>query len=161
MRIFVSNSGPIISFARAGCLDLLEKVIGELWIPEAVYQDIVVKGKGRPGSDEVRQGKWLKRKEIEDKTKLGLFPHDLGMGEVEAIILAEELKAVLIVDDRKARQVAERRGIETVGSLKIVKEAKDKGLIDKAKPLGDKLRKEGLRIKDALYHEFLEEMEER
>ena len=160
MRIFVSNSGPIISFARAGCLDLLEKVIGELWIPEAVYEDIVVKGKGRPGSDEVRRGKWLKRKEIKDKTRVGFFPHDLGMGEVEAIILAEELKAVLIVDDRKARQVAERMGIEIIGSLKIVKEAKDKEWIDKAKPLGDRLRKEGLRIKDELYRKFLEEMGE-
>lgn len=161
MRVFVSNSGPIISFARAGCLDLLEKVMGDLWIPEAVYEDIVVKGKGKPGSDEVRRAKWLKRKEIKHKNGIG-FSHDLGTGEVEAIILAEELKAVLIVDDRKARQFAERRGLKTIGSLKIIKEAKDKGWIDGAKSLGDRLRKEGLRIKkDELYREFLEEMGER
>ena len=160
MRIFVSNSGPIISFAKAGYLELLEKVIGELWIPEAVYKEIVVKGKGRPGSDKVRQGKWLKSKKIENKDRPDFFPHDLGMGEVEAIILADELKAVLIIDDKRGRQEAESRGIETIGSLKIIKEAKDKRLIEKAKPLLDELRRTGLRIKDDLYHEFLEEIGE-
>jgi len=160
MKIFISNSGPIISFARAGHLDLLKKIIGELWIPEAVYEDIVVKGKGRPGSNEVRHGKWTKRKEIKDKTKLALFPPDLGRGEIEAIILSEELKAALIVDDRKARQEAERRGIETIGSLRIVKEAKEKGLIEEAKAIVDKLRESGLRIRDEVYYQFLKEMEE-
>lgn len=160
MRIFVSNSGPIISFARAGYLELLEKVIEELWIPEAVYKEIVVKGKGRPGSDKVRQGKWLKSKKIGNKDRSGLFPHDLGMAEVEAIILADELKAVLIIDDKRGRQEAESRGIETIGSLKIIKEAKDKGLIEKAKPLLDELRRASLRIKDDLYREFLEEIGE-
>ncbi|MBM4322830.1 MAG: DUF3368 domain-containing protein [Deltaproteobacteria bacterium] len=160
MRVFVSNSGPIISFARAGYLELLEKAIGELWIPEAVYKEIVVKGKGRPGSDKVRQAKWLKSKKIGNKGRSGLFPHDLGLGEIEAIMLADELKAVLIIDDKRARQEAESRGIETIGSLKIIKEAKDKGLIEKAKPLLDALRRESLRIRDDLYREFLEEIRE-
>ena len=48
MKVFIANSGPIISFARAGFLDLLQGVLGELWIPGAVYEDIVVKGKPLP-----------------------------------------------------------------------------------------------------------------
>lgn len=160
MKVFIADSGPIISFARAGFLDLLRGVIGELWIPGAVYEDIVVKGKGKPGSEEVRQAEWIKRKEIEDKNKLELLALELGQGEKEAIVLAEELKAVLIIDDRKARLEAERKGIQTIGSLWIVKEAKDKGLINKAKQAGDKLRDTGLRLKEELYHQFLKEMGE-
>lgn len=160
MKVFIADSGPIISFARAGFLDLLRGVIGELWIPGAVYEDIVVKGKGKPGSEEVRQAEWIKRKEIEDKNKLELLALELGQGEKEAIVLAEELKAILIIDDRKARLEAERKGIQTIGSLWIVKEAKDKGLINKAKQAGDKLRDTGLRLKEELYHQFLKEMGE-
>ncbi|MGA1839023.1 MAG: DUF3368 domain-containing protein [bacterium] len=41
MKIFISDSGPIISFSRAGYLDLLQQVINELLIPEAVYREII------------------------------------------------------------------------------------------------------------------------
>jgi predicted nucleic acid-binding protein len=160
MKVFVADSGPIISFARAGLLDLLRGIIGELWIPGAVYEDIVVKGKGKPGSDEVRQAGWIKRKEIKDRIRLDLLAPELGLGEREAMVLTEELNGTLVIDDRKARQEAEKRGIQTVGSLWIVKEAKDKGLINKAKQAGDKLRDTGLRLKEELYHQFLKEMEE-
>jgi len=160
MRVFIADSGPIISFARAGFLDLLRGVLGELWIRGAVYEEIVVKGEEKPGSEEVRQAEWIKRKEIEDKSKLELLALELGQGEKEAIVLAEELKAILIIDDRKARLEAERKGIQTIGSLWVVKEAKDKGLINKAKQAGDKLRDTGLRLKEELYHQFLKEMGE-
>jgi len=36
----VSDAGPILSFARAGRLDLLRQVVGELIIPDAVVQEI-------------------------------------------------------------------------------------------------------------------------
>ena len=46
----ISDSGPIISFARAGKFTLLEKVIPKILIPLAVYTEIVIKGKGKAGS---------------------------------------------------------------------------------------------------------------
>ena len=46
---FIADSGPIISFARAKRLDLLRQVVGELWIPGAVYTQLVVKGAGKDG----------------------------------------------------------------------------------------------------------------
>jgi len=36
--IIVSDSGPIISFARAGHLKLLRQLFQEIVIPEAVYK---------------------------------------------------------------------------------------------------------------------------
>ncbi|MGA1875487.1 MAG: DUF3368 domain-containing protein [bacterium] len=155
----VSDSGPIISFARAGHLNLLQKVVNELWIPKAVYEEIVVKGIGRSGAFEVQQEKWIKRR-ILDKPKLSLFPSELGIGEKEAMILAEKLKGVLLIDDKRARLEAERRGIETMGTLRIIKEAKDKAFINEAKPVIDKLRNESLRLKDSLYYQFLKALNE-
>ena len=42
----VSNSGPILSFARARRFDLLREVVATLTIPEAVYADIVAPWRG-------------------------------------------------------------------------------------------------------------------
>ena len=44
----VADSGPIISFARAGRLDLLKQVTNELIIPDAVFEEIVVSGDAKP-----------------------------------------------------------------------------------------------------------------
>lgn len=58
MRL-VADASPIISFARAERLMLLQQVVSTLWIPDAVFQEIVVEG--RPGATEVRQGGWIRR----------------------------------------------------------------------------------------------------
>jgi uncharacterized protein len=49
----VADAGPILSFARANRLELLRQVVGDLAIPDAVYEDIVVQGSGKPESQEV------------------------------------------------------------------------------------------------------------
>lgn len=46
---FIADAGPIISFARAGRLEFLRQVVGELWIPDAVFRELAVEGK--PGSE--------------------------------------------------------------------------------------------------------------
>jgi predicted nucleic acid-binding protein len=59
----------------------------------------------------------------------------LSGGESEAILLAKELDAFLLVDELEARKEASRLGINYFGSLRVIKEAKDRGLISKAKPV--------------------------
>jgi predicted nucleic acid-binding protein len=41
----VSNASPLINLARIGKLGLLQKLYGELIIPGAVWQEIVVEGR--------------------------------------------------------------------------------------------------------------------
>ena len=47
----VSNSGPILSFARAGRLDLLQTVVRELIIPGAVSEELLAHGAGKPAAE--------------------------------------------------------------------------------------------------------------
>ncbi len=155
--IIVSNSGPTISFARAGHLGLLERLLQQIRIPEGVYEDIVVRGAGKPGAAEVKGAGWIKKEEVRNRTEVEQLPTGLGLGEREAIILAQELKAALLIDDRQARKAAEERGVVCFGSLRVLKEAKERGLIEEIKPIGDRLRATGLRIKDSLYQRFLQE----
>ena len=62
----VSNSGPILSFARACRFDLLREVVVTLTIPEAVYADIVVRGAGKLGAEDVQHATWITRTPVRD-----------------------------------------------------------------------------------------------
>ena len=68
--IVVSNSGPIISFARANCLELLRHVLQEIKIPEAVYEDIVFQGGSKPGAMEIKNADWIKKETVKNKKTL-------------------------------------------------------------------------------------------
>ena len=158
--IIVADSGPIISFARAGRLDLLKQVTTELIIPDAVFEEIVVSGDDRPGAEEVKQGLWIKRATFQDHSLLQNMPGKLSPGESEAILLAKELDAYLLVDELEARKEASRLGINYFGSLRIIKEAKDRGVISKAKAVLDDLIASSTYLDDSLYQRFLREMGE-
>lgn len=58
----------------------------------------------------------------------------------------EHPKFVVILDDALARRTAKAAGLEVWGSLRIMLEAKHKGLTDKIEPLIDSLENAGLWI---------------
>ncbi len=156
----VSDSGPILLFVRAKHLDFLQKVVGDLVIPHAVFEDIVLRGRGKPGADEVRRASWIRREYVQDRSPIERLPAKLNLGEREAIILARELDATLLVDEREARKEASRLGIEHFGSLRVLKEAKDRGVVKEVKPILDAIVAAGTYISDFLYQDFLRQMGE-
>ncbi len=117
MRI-ISDAGPILSFARAHRLDLLQAVVGDLTIPEAVYDEIVVQGAGKPGAQDVQHASWITRDRLQDRSLIDLLPTKLHQGEREALALEKELAGVLLVDEYEVRREANRHGIDHLGSLR-------------------------------------------
>ncbi|MDA2935102.1 hypothetical protein MYX82_12285 [Acidobacteria bacterium AH-259-D05] len=91
----VSDSGPILSFARANLLDCLRDVAGELIVPYAVHEEILGDLK-MPGSKTIAESVWITRQSVRDPRLVAR----LHRGEREAIALAKELGAALLVDDR-------------------------------------------------------------
>lgn len=158
--IVVADAGPLISFARAGRLELLRRVVDELWIPDAVYHELVTKGRGRSGAEETAAGIWIKRQAITAQGAVRNLPRKLGEGEREALILAHEMGAVLLVDDPDARETAARLGLRFVGSLGVLREAKLQGLIPAVKPHLDALREHHFRLSVSAYQTFLQQMGE-
>lgn len=156
----VADAGPIISFARAGLEDILRRVLPAITIPEAVYDDIALKGAGKPGASLVLESAWIKRTTVSDRFQVDRLPGNLGAGEREAIVLAKQLDMPLLVDDRAARIEAEDQGIVCFGSLRVLKEAKQRAILREVKPTVDALRRSGLRISDTLYQAFLRGVEE-
>ena len=79
--VIVSNSGPLLSFARAHRFDLLREVVGALTIPEAVYADIVVRGAGKLGAEDGQHAAWITRTRVSDRTFVDQLPQRLHLGE--------------------------------------------------------------------------------
>jgi len=130
--VVISNSTPLIYFCKMGELNLLERLFGKIIVADKVYEEIVVQGAGKPGSDEVRNADWIKRQSVSDQAGVQKLRNDelLGAGEAETLVLAAELKADLVLlDDRKARKVAARMKVKRIGTIAIILMAYRKGLI--------------------------------
>lgn len=155
--MIVADAGPIIAFARIGRLDLLQQVVGELIIPEAVYDDLVIKGKGRAGAAEVERSTWIHRKAVTNRAALAGLPPYLHLGEREAIVLAQELGAQLLIDERRGRNHAAEWGLQVLGSLRILAEAKRRGFLTQVKPIVESMFTVGYWIDEELIPPLLGE----
>jgi uncharacterized protein len=87
--MIVSDAGPVIIFARIGRLSLLHEITGSLLIPDAVYDEIVVKKGGMPGATEVAQAAWIQKASVATRSTIDVLPSVLHEGEREAIALAK------------------------------------------------------------------------
>ena len=82
-------------------------------------------------------------------------------GEAEAIALALELNArALIIDERRGRELAREYGVERVGVLGILVQAKQKGFLERVAPEIYNLQAIGFRMHDRLINRILKEVNE-
>jgi predicted nucleic acid-binding protein len=158
----VSNASPLINLARIGKISLLQDLYGELIIPVAVWQEIVVKGSGQPGADEVKAADWIKQQDVTNRQLTRALKQELDAGEAEAIALALEIGAdLLLMDEHLGREVARHLGLRYIGLIGVLIEAKRKGLITSVKPCLDQLRDiAGFRFSEVLYTRVLQDQEE-
>jgi len=80
---------------------------------------------------------------------------DLDAGESEAIALAQELHADrILLDDAKARRIAVARGLKVAGTLAVLAEAHDRGLLDLRQTI-DELRETTFYVDEELLQAIL------
>lgn len=128
--IVVADTSPINYLVLIQEIDVLAKLYGRIIIPPAVRDElrrsrtpaIVKMWIDHPPS-------WL---EVRSPSNLiHQLPIHLDAGEAAAITLAEELGAdQIIVDELLGRQEAERRGLEIIGTVGVLREAYQRGFID-------------------------------
>jgi predicted nucleic acid-binding protein len=146
-----------MNFSAIKKLDLLKKLYKEILIPYAVWDEVVEKGKGQPGVEEVEKASWIKKEMVSNISLVETLTLTLDRGEAEAIALAKEKNAeLLLIDERLARNVAKHLGLNYIGLLGVLREAKSNGLIRNVKKYMDLLRTvAGFWISEEVYKDIL------
>ena len=160
MNAVVSNSTPLIYLAKAGRLDLLEKLFGTVLIPEEVKVEVVDKGKALGEKDAyviekaIDEG-WLKVQSV----KVVEVPMKLHEGEVAALSLAKSMGLVVLLDEVSARTAARLIGVSPRGTVFVLLSALEEKLVsfDECIETLNKLIVEGFRLKEEVYIETVKE----
>ena len=157
-RMIVSNSTPLIAFARIGELALLQKIVEHVLIPEAVWWEVTGAG-NRLGVEEIRKASWVEVRTV--RTIPSEIIPLLDLGETEAIALAEEITASeLLLDERAARAIATARGLNIIGTAGLLARAKQQGLITLVRPFLERMQIRGIRYSRQFVEGFLKELGE-
>jgi uncharacterized protein len=155
-ELIVSNASPLITLAKIGHVDLLEKLFGRIIIPQAVYDEVVIRNAGSPGASETDLADWIEVRQAVDRLAVAVLQENLGAGESEVIVLAQMIGATLVLfDDALARRKAERVGLTAVGTLGVLLMAKEAGLIEAVKPSLAALRQTDFRVSVRVLDEVL------
>lgn len=104
--------------------------------------------------------------EVIDTKSVNIFRRVTGLdaGESEAIVMSDEKKAdLLLMDERKERMVAKQVGLTITGTVGILLQSFDEGLLnaDEIRESINKLKECGIRISDSLYDLVLEHIQEK
>mgnify|MGYP000058902106 CR=1 FL=1 len=156
----VADSGPLISLAIIGQLDLLRQLYKHVLVPPAVWDEVTVKGQGMPGAHAVSQLTWLEILKPEPQV---LRPLSILVdpGEAEAIALAQTVEnSIVLLDDSQARRVAERFHIPRIGTLGILRKAKKQDLLTAIRPHIESLKSNGIYMADNLVAAILNDVGE-
>ncbi|MFM8492256.1 MAG: DUF3368 domain-containing protein [Bacteroidota bacterium] len=146
-KVIVSDTSCLIVLANIREIDLLNRVFGRILTTPEVADEF---GESLPEWIEIRSPK--NHKEIKRLESL------VDIGEASAIALALELEnSVIILDDYKARKIAERYGVQMIGTMGVLVKAKKLGIIEAVKPLIVKIRETNFRISEDLEKRALDE----
>jgi len=126
----ICNTSPLILLAKIRRLALLDQLYDKVSIPSSVLKEVEAK----PGKETELIQSLLQRQKFQlrqaTKRTLEELPPDLGAGEREAIALALETRANLVaLDDQQGRHIARERGLSVTGTVGILIEARQKGMI--------------------------------
>lgn len=120
--IVVSDTTAISALIQVGQIELLQQLYGEIFIPEAVRDELVRSHSNLPP--------FLQIGRVANQADVRRLERELDVGEAEAIVLAKELRAdLLLVDEKVGRSVAQREGIPIIGVMGVLVVGKHRGLI--------------------------------
>lgn len=148
MPIAISNTSPILYLFRIGALYFYESLFDAVWVTPGVAHELET-GLHRGYEVPVIAEKLWVRIVPPQSSPPSWFALDLGLGERETIALAlEHPEHVVVLDDALARRIAQAAGLSVWGTLKVLLEAKTRGLIASVAPLVDAMQEAGMWISD-------------
>lgn len=121
MSRVIVNSTPLIALSIVGRLDLLRTMFDEVIVADSVYQETVMQGQGKPGANELERADWIQVRIPHAQSALPPALLGLDPGELDTILLAQELQADwVLIDEKLGRRVAQALGVPVQGTLGIL-----------------------------------------
>jgi predicted nucleic acid-binding protein len=156
--IVVSDTTPLIGLASIGRLELLQELFGEVYIPQAVFDEAVTFGREESkAKEEVSNATWIHIVKVKDRLAVNVLLDEMDLGEVETIVLASEMNADwVLMDEKKGRRKLTQLNIPKIGTLGILLKAKQLGLVNSLKLEIENLQKTSFGISQSIIDQVLE-----
>ncbi len=152
----ISNTSPLIGLLGLNCLPLLRDLYTEVWVPREVEKEFLVVDETFY-REVLNKAPWIKVVDVTNSQSAKIY-QGIDAGEAEVFALAVEHDARLVIlDESKGRQRATKIGLKVKGTLGVLLEAKEEGLIVAIKPLLIQLRANGIRLSESLINKVLHE----
>lgn len=154
--IVVADTSPINYLLLINQIDLLPRLFQQIIIPDKVRDEML-----DPDAPPVLQ-QWIANPPswliVQTVPIIDTTLSSLNSGEQAAITLAQNLPAdLLIIDERLGRQVAEERGIAIIGTVGILDDAAEQGLINLAEAIAQ-LQQTNFRISRRIIQALLNKL---
>lgn len=158
--IVVADTTPLRYLILIDHAHVLPALYGGVVVPPAVVAELSQERTPEPVRDWLsRRPDWLSVRAPSRPVSSSTL--SLGLGEREAIALAEELTAdALLMDDRDARLEAERRNLPVLGTLRVLADAAEHGLADLPTAC-DRLRATNFRASEQMFNWLLQSTRQR
>ncbi len=154
----VLDANPIIGLSKGGVFHLLPHLFGELHVPEVIWDEIVVEGKGRPGQAEVETAKragWLHVTHVAVPARFRQR-YQIKGNDAHVVKLGDDLKADrILTDDTVIRRAARTFGLSVTGTAALVATMKQLGVIPSCLVVLDRMIHEGFGIAQDQYDQAL------
>lgn len=153
MSVVVSDTSPLHYLILCGAQSVLPAFFQKVVIPPTVYREL----QQRNTPPAVREWasalpSWVT---IQMPKSINLVL-DVDAGELEAICLAQEIKAAaLLIDDRAGRNAAVGCGLAVIGTIGLLEQAAARGLLELPQTM-EHLRRTNARLDPGLIRGALE-----
>ena len=156
----IINNSPLVALWMLNHLLLLRELYTEVWMPEEVKNEFLgVEPTAR--EDALKNAPWLQTFPQTVQPPLSM-PVKLDPGESAVIALAIEHNArLVIIDEQRARRYAQHIGLSVKGTVGVLLEAKENGLIERIKPLLTQMQTHGIYLGKSVIDEALQQAGEK
>lgn len=159
--IVVSDTTPLISLLKIERLSLLERLFGEVLIPQAVFDELTLDERFRLEAEQIRQKQFISVKPVSNLESVSILKRATGLdqGESEAIVLTDELSAdILLMDEAKGRAVSNQMGLKIMGTIGVLMAAYEEHELtaNEVKECVDGLQRAGRHIGQRHYQMLLD-----
>lgn len=161
--IVVSDTTPLISLLKIDRIGLLEKLFGQVLIPQAVFDELTADERFKLEVDQIKRKQFIKVKAIKNPESASILKRATGLdqGESEAIILTDEQNAdVLLMDEAKGRAVSFQMGFKIMGTIGILMAAyeEDELTANEVRECVEGLQRAGRHISQKHYQMLLDKL---